>query len=71
MIDTEWPVDARCLHFWRDGLYYAAQEADGAGGAPSRISDTPSDAPQIVIDAQGVSHIVWVTNGDVYYVTLP
>jgi len=47
------------------------QEADGTWSAPSRISDTPSDAPQIVIDAQGVSHIVWVTNGDVYYVTLP
>jgi len=54
-----------------DGLYYAVQEADGAWSAPSRISDTPSDAPQIVIDAQGVSHIVWITNGDVYHLTLP
>jgi hypothetical protein len=54
-----------------DGLYYATQAADGTWSAPSRISDTPSDAPQIVVDVQSVSHIVWVTNGDAYYLTLP
>jgi hypothetical protein len=60
-----------------DGVYYTSQGAEGAWSEPSRVVSTQPEAGQgaeqahLAVDAQGVSHIVWVTNGDVYYVTLP
>jgi hypothetical protein len=68
-------VDAKGLArvVWErsDGLPYVVQAASGTWSAPRAISHLASGEPQIVIDAAGATHVAWLANNDVYYLTVP
>jgi len=53
------------------GLFEAVQAADGTWSAPRLLSSVESGEPQVAVDAQGGSHIAWLTNKDVFYLRLP
>lgn len=54
-----------------DGVRYTAQAADGAWTQPVKLSESGSDWPQIAVDAQGVSHVAWVSGEKIFYLTTP
>jgi hypothetical protein len=54
-----------------DGMRYSQQAADGTWSAPRAVTSRETDRQQIAVDAQGLTHVVWVTDRDVYYLTVP
>lgn len=54
-----------------DGVRYTAQAADGAWSAPVIVTSREGDFPKIAVDAQGVTHLIWLTASDVFYLTPP
>jgi hypothetical protein len=62
---------ARVVWERHDGLPYVVQAAGGAWSAPRAVSLLDSREPQIVIDADGAAHVVWLANKDVYYLAVP
>jgi hypothetical protein len=67
---------ARVIWSRLEGAYYAAQDANGTWSQPRLIVEVAvglqsAERPHLVVDDQGVTHLVWVTNKDVFYLTLP
>ena len=53
------------------GLPYVVQAAGGQWSAPRILANVESGAPQLAVDAQGGSHVAWLTNQDVFYLAVP
>ncbi len=68
-VDTE--SRARVVWSRFDGVRYTAQAADGTWTQPVKLSESESGWPQIAVDVQGVSHVVWVSGEKIFYVTTP
>jgi hypothetical protein len=62
---------ARVVWDGHGALLYVVQAASGAWSAPRAISHLESGKPQIAIDAAGATHVAWLANNDVYYLTVP
>jgi hypothetical protein len=79
-LDLDLAVDAeggaRAVWARAEGMYYAAQGANGAWSERRLVVEVipglqSAERPHLVVDAQGLTHTVWITSHDVYYMTLP
>ncbi len=74
--DQDLAVDAQGLAraSWANhngGLPYVLQAVSGQWSAPRILANVESAAPRLAVDAQGGSHVAWLTNQDVYYLAVP
>jgi len=59
-----------CVYIYNNQLYLATSDDNGQTWTEGQVTNesNPQSEPDIAVDSEGYIHIVWVNNGNIYYI---
>jgi len=59
-----------CVYIYDDQLYLATSNDNGQTWTEEQVTNesNPQSEPDVAVDSEGYIHIVWINNGNIYYV---